>query len=146
AMVLFLTEDLNSHQSVNPSKGDTDERNYSPFVDRDHNHRSYFVVSQIAIAEEWNLEEKPWEKFGVDLGVFLAGFDSSFRLGTGIGVDIDVEQALEYTPWKHVGIGLGFDTFGLRLEADGEDWPGIDLKGNVDFNYAGLQLYLRLFD
>ena len=265
------------------------------------------LVSQIAIAEEWNLEEKPWEKFGVDLGVFLAGLDSNIRLGSGIGVDIDVEKALdldstntvfragalwrftnnrrhrldltwfsfrrngnrrivenitiedddgntitietgttietffnldiyqlaysysffqderidlaagigvyvmpidfgikvsglldeegsekftaplpvfglrmdvaltpkwfirtgaqvfyleydnftgsilefrtalEYTPWKHVGIGLGFDTFGLRLEADGEDWPGIDLKGNVDFNYAGLQLYLRLF-
>lgn len=266
-----------------------------------------FLVSQAAIAEEWNLEEKPWEKFGVEFGVFLASLDSNIRLGTGIGVDIDVEQALdldstntvfragalwrftnnrrhnldltwfsfkrdgnrrileditiedddgnkitiesgttietffnvdiyqldysysffqderidlaagigvyimpidfgikvsgllneegsekftaplpvfglrmdvaltpkwiiragaqvfyleydnftgsiiefrtalEYNPWKHVGIGLGFDTFGLRLEADGEDWPGIDLKGNVDFNYAGLQLYLRLF-
>jgi hypothetical protein len=266
-----------------------------------------FLVSQAAIAEELNLEEKPWEKFGVDLGVFLAGLDSNIRLGTGIGVDIDVEQlldldstntvfragalwrftnnrrhrldltwfsfrrdgnrrileditiedddgntitietgttietffnldiykldysysffqderidlaagigvyvmpidfgikvsglldeegsekftaplpvfglrmdvaltpkwfirsgaqvfyleydnfagsilefrtALEYNPWKHVGIGVGFDTFGLRLEADGEEWPGIDLKGNVEFNYAGVQLYLRLF-
>ncbi len=265
------------------------------------------LVSQAAIAEEWNLEEKPWEKFGVDLGVFLAGLDSNIRLGSGIGVDIDVEKALdldstntvfragalwrftnnrrhrldltwfsfrrdgnrriieditiedddgntitiesgttietffnldiyqlaysysffqderidlavgigvyvmpidfgikvsglldeegsekftaplpvfglrmdvaltpkwfirsgaqvfyleydnftgsilefrtalEYNPWKHVGIGVGFDTFGFRLEADGEDWPGIDLKGNVEFNYAGVQLYLRLF-
>ena len=265
------------------------------------------LLSQAAIAEEWNLEEKPWEKFGVDLGVFLAGLDSSIRIGSGIGVDIDVEKALdldstntvfrtgalwrftsnrrhrldliwfsfrrdgdrqiledipiedddgntiiietgttietffnldiyqlaysysffqderidlavgigfyvmpmdfgikvsglldedesetftaplpvfglrmdvaltpkwfirtgaqvfyleydnfsgsilefrtalEYNPWKHVGIGLGFDTFNLRLEADGEDWPGIDLKGNVEFNYAGLQLYLRFF-
>jgi hypothetical protein len=51
--------------------------------------------SQAAIAEEGHLEEKPWEKFGVDLGVFLAGLDSSIRLGTGIGVDIDVEQALD---------------------------------------------------
>jgi hypothetical protein len=266
-----------------------------------------YLLSQAAIAEELNLEEKPWEKFGVDLGVFLAGLDSNIRLGTGIGVDIDVEQlldldstntvfragalwrftnnrrhrldltwfsfrrdgnrrileditiedddgntitietgttietffnldiykldysysffqderidlaagigvyvmpidfgikvrglleeegsekftaplpvfglrmdvaltpkwfirsgaqvfyleydnftgsilefrtALEYNPWKHVGIGVGFDTFGLRLEADGEEWPGIDLKGNVEFNYAGVQLYLRLF-
>jgi len=265
------------------------------------------LACQAAIAEEWNPEEKPWEKFGVSLGVFLAGLDSNIRLGTGIGVDIDVEElldldstntvfrtgalwrftdnrrhrldltwfafrrdgdrrileditiednngnmitiesgttvetffdldiyqlaysysffqdervdlaagigvyvmpidlgikvsglldvegserftaplpvfglrmdvaltpkwfirsgaqvfyleydnftgsilefrtALEYNPWKHVGIGVGFDTFGLRLEADGEDWPGIDLKGNVEFNYAGLQLYLRVF-
>ena len=41
--------------------------------------------------------------------------------------------------------GMGFDTFGLRLEADVEDWPRIDLKGNVDFNYADVQLYLSLF-
>jgi hypothetical protein len=52
------------------------------------------LVSQAAIAEEWNLEEKPWEKFGFDLGVFLAGLDSSIRIGSGIGVDIDVEEAL----------------------------------------------------
>jgi hypothetical protein len=32
------------------------------------------LVSQAAIAEEWNLEEKPWEKFGfATVGVFLAG-------------------------------------------------------------------------
>jgi hypothetical protein len=265
------------------------------------------LLSQAAIAEEWNKEAKPWEKFGANVGVFMASIDSTIRLGSGIGVDIDVEKALdldstnsvfradalwrftdnrrhrldliwfafrrdgnrqiledikiedddgnvitiptgttvdtffdldiyqlnysysffqderidlaagiglyvmpidfgirisgladedesenftaplpvfnlsmdvaltpkwfirtgaqvfyleydnftgsimefrtalEYNPWNHVGIGLGFDTFGFRLEADGEDWPGIDLKGNVEFNYAGLQLYLRVF-
>jgi hypothetical protein len=61
------------------------------------------------------------------------------------GSILEFRTALEYNPWKHVGIGVGFDTFGFRLEADGEDWPGIDLKGNVEFNYAGLQLYLRMF-
>lgn len=29
--------------------------------------------------------------------------------------------------------------------AEGEDYPGIDLNGKVNFNYAGLQLYLRFF-
>jgi hypothetical protein len=33
------------------------------------------LVSQIAIAEEWNLEEKPWEKFGVDLDVVRGRID-----------------------------------------------------------------------
>lgn len=265
------------------------------------------LAPQAAIAEERNLEEKPWEKFGANVGVFLAAVDSNIRIGSGIGIDIDVEEALdlestntvfradafwrftenrrhrldliwfafrrdgnrrilddipiedddgnvitiptgttvdtffdldvyqlnysysffqderidlaaglgvyvmpinfgirvsglvdeageekftaplpvfnlrmdialtpkwfvrtgaqvfylayedfsgsilefrtalEYNPWKHVGIGVGFDTFGFRLEADGEDWPGVDLKGNVEFNYAGLQLYLRVF-
>ena len=61
------------------------------------------------------------------------------------GSVIEFRAAVEYNPWKHVGIGLGFDTLGIQLEADGEDWPGIDFEGNVDFKYTGLQLYLRWF-
>jgi hypothetical protein len=61
------------------------------------------------------------------------------------GSVLEFRSALEYYPWQHVGIGLGFDTFGLRLQADEEDWPGVDLNGKVSFNYAGVQLYLRYF-
>lgn len=61
------------------------------------------------------------------------------------GSVLEFRAAVEYKPWQHVGIGMGFDTFGVQLEADGEDWPGADFKGNVDFNYTGLQLYLRVF-
>ena len=59
-------------------------------------------------SEEWQLEERPWEKFGANLGVFISAVDSSFRIGTGVGLDND-------------------------------------LKGNVGFDYTGLQLYLRIF-
>jgi hypothetical protein len=52
---------------------------------------------------------------------------------------------VEYNPWRHVGIGLGFDALSMNLEAAGEDWPGIDLNGEVDFTYTGLQLYARVF-
>lgn len=265
------------------------------------------LTAQTGLAEEWDLNEKPWEKFGANFGVFLSSLDSSFRIGSGIGLDIDVEQllglettntvfrtdamwrftnnrrhrldftwfnlsrdgdrqifeditiededgnkitipagtsvegffdldiyeiaysysfiqddrldlaagvglyvmpidfgikasgliqdegearftaplpvlglrmdvaitpqwfirsgaqvfyieyenftgsllefrsALEYNPWRHVGLGLGFDVLSIKLEADGDDWPGIDFKGEVDFYYAGLQLYLRVF-
>lgn len=58
---------------------------------------------------------------------------------------LEFRAAVEYNPWKHVGIGLGFDTLAVHLEADGEDWPGVDFKGTVDFKYTGLQLYLRYF-
>jgi hypothetical protein len=47
--------------------------------------------------------------------------------------------AVEYNPWKHVGMGLGFDLLGVRVEAEGEDWPGIDLNGKVEFIYTGFQ-------
>ena len=58
---------------------------------------------------------------------------------------MDIRTAVEYNPWQHVGFGLGFDSMAIRLEADGEDWPGADFQGKVNFNYIGLQLYLRLF-
>jgi hypothetical protein len=54
--------------------------------------------------------------------------------------------AVEYNPWKHVGLGLGFDSLSAMVEVkDDTDWPGVDFKGEVDFNYTGLQAYVRLF-
>ena len=62
------------------------------------------------------------------------------------GSILKFQTAVEYNPWKHVGIGLGFDSLNVSVEADGStDWPGIDLNGKVDFKYTGLQLYLRVF-
>lgn len=58
---------------------------------------------------------------------------------------IYAKSAIEYNAWKHFGIGLGYESFRARLEADGEDYPNIDFTGEVDFNYLGLQLYLRYF-
>jgi len=102
------------------------------------------------------LDEEGSEKFTAPLPVFGLSMDVALtpkwfiRSGAQVfylqydnftGSILEFRTALEYNPWKHVGIGVGFDTFGLRLEADGEDWPGIDLKGNVEFNYAGVQLY-----
>jgi len=267
-----------------------------------------FLLPQVAWAEEWDLEKKPWEKFGANLGVFISSLDSGFRIGSGIGLDVDVEEllglettnsafradilwrfsknrrhrldlswfafrrngdrtigqditfedpdtgeeitieagtkvhgffnfdifqaaysysffqddridlavlvglhvipidlgisaagllngeanatftaplptlglrmdialtpkwfirsktelfymdyqnfngrllkvtgALEYTPWKHLGCGLGFDSLMVNMDAKDESWPGIDLMGSVKFNCTGLQLYLRYF-
>lgn len=52
--------------------------------------------------------------------------------------------AIEYIPWKHLGFGLGFNTFDLSIEADGEDYPGIDFKGELGFRYTGLLLYAKM--
>mgnify|MGYP001064172963 CR=1 FL=1 len=61
------------------------------------------------------------------------------------GSILEFRAAVEYNPWKHLGIGLGFDALGVKVEAEDEDYPGIDFRGNVQFNYTGLQLYLRYF-
>ena len=51
--------------------------------------------------------------------------------------------SLEYRPWKYVGFGLGVDYLNVHVEAKGEDYPGIDFVGSVDFEYFGARLYLK---
>lgn len=55
------------------------------------------------------------------------------------------KAACEYKAWKHVGIGIGMDMFNLKIEAEGEDYPGIDLFGQIQFRYIGAQLYAKVF-
>ena len=52
---------------------------------------------------------------------------------------------LEYNAWKHIGLGIGYDAFRLRIEAKGEDYPEIDLKGSVEFEYAGILVYGKVY-
>jgi hypothetical protein len=61
------------------------------------------------------------------------------------GALIDTNVALDYNPWKNFGVGLGFDSFRANLEADGEDFPGVDFRGAFKLQYYGLQLYARYF-
>ena len=53
--------------------------------------------------------------------------------------------AVEYKPWKHFGFGAGYNFFGLRIKADGEDYPNIKLTGKIEFSYSGLLLYGKVF-
>ena len=56
---------------------------------------------------------------------------------------LDVNLALEYRPWKHVGFGVGYN--GMSVHAEGEsgnsDYPGADFVGSVDVRFSGLMLY-----
>lgn len=49
--------------------------------------------------------------------------------------------AIEYLPVKHVGLGIGVDNMRFAFEGTGKDYPNVDLSGNVNFEYTGLQLY-----
>jgi hypothetical protein len=58
----------------------------------------------------------------------------------------DVQIALEYLPWKNFGFGLGLDSLHIQVEGNGEsDVPGVDSKGNIDFDTTGIHLYLKAF-
>jgi hypothetical protein len=52
------------------------------------------VFSQANAAQEKSVGDSPWETFGVNLGVFVSSTDTSFRIGSGIGLSIDAEQVL----------------------------------------------------
>ncbi len=59
------------------------------------------------------------------------------------GSIVNAQAALEYSNWKSWGIGAGIDGLMLKVEADGEDYPGIDFVGNIKFSYFGAQLYAK---
>lgn len=45
--------------------------------------------------EEMKAPAQPWEKWSVSLGGFYSNTDTSVRLGAGLGVDLDLEKALD---------------------------------------------------
>ena len=76
-----------------------------------------------------------------------AGIDAMYlRIGDFRGSLLDVNVALEYRPWKHVGFGLGYNAMTVDVEAQGNnsDYPGVDFVGSVGVRFNGLMLYGKL--
>jgi hypothetical protein len=59
---------------------------------------------------------------------------------------LDVNLALEYRPWKHVGFGVGYN--GMSSSHGSKErqsnYPGADFVGSVDVRFSGLMLYGKL--
>lgn len=49
----------------------------------------------IGWGEELKAPAQPWEKWNVSLGGFYSNTDTSVRVGAGLGVDLDMEKALD---------------------------------------------------
>jgi hypothetical protein len=61
------------------------------------------------------------------------------------GAIVDFNLALEYRPWKHLGIGVGYNYFYGGLEGqDSSDYPGVDFVGSVTIRYSGLLIYTKV--
>jgi hypothetical protein len=53
-------------------------------------------LSPFAFADEAQQEEKPWTRFGLNLGGTFNGYDSNVRLGVkGLGLSVDAEELLD---------------------------------------------------
>ncbi len=68
-----------------------------------------------------------------------------FEINDFIGTLTSANVALEYNAWKHLGLGIGYDIFRFRIESQGEDYPGIDFTGKIEFGYSGLLLYGKIY-
>jgi len=89
------------------------------------------VGLDLMLAPKWMIHQE-MEFFYLELNDFKGGIFSA-------------TLALEYLPWKHVGFGLGIDGKRVQVESNGADYPGIDFKGTVEFSYAGVLLYMKIF-
>jgi hypothetical protein len=76
-----------------------------------------------------------------------AGVDAMYlELSDFKGTLLDVNIGLEYRPWKHFGLGLGYNSLSVDVEANSKnsDYPGVDFVGEVGVRYSGLLLYGKL--
>lgn len=57
----------------------------------------------------------------------------------------DLNLWLEYNPFKHLGFGLGYNTFQLNFNSIQNAENNRDFKGSVETGYSGLLFYGRYF-
>lgn len=55
----------------------------------------FFIMSTNNLCAADNEQDTPWETYGMSAGLFLSNINTSFRLGSGIGVDVDAEKLLD---------------------------------------------------
>lgn len=63
-----------------------------------------------------------------------AGLDAMYlEISDFKGSLLDVNVNLEYRPWKHVGLGVGYNGFTVDVEGRSDsDYPGIDFASDVE--------------
>jgi len=51
----------------------------------------------------------------------------------------------EYKFSDHFGLGLSVQHFDIRVEASGNDFPGVDFIGRIGYTFQGLMAYIKLY-
>ena len=65
------------------------------------------------------------------------------KKGTFKGSLTELNMSLEYNAFKHVGFGLGINSFNLNFENKNQDYPNIDFKGQFGYKLSGVLLYVK---
>jgi hypothetical protein len=96
------------------------------------------LLPTLALRSEFLLLPKLYLMASVDgMYVELSDFKGSV---------VDLNLGLEYRPWKHLGMGVGYNFMGVHAETTSEnsDYPGASFVGAVDVNFNGLLFYGKI--
>jgi hypothetical protein len=89
------------------------------------------VRADFAITPKWFLRSS-FDLFYLELFDFKGGI-------------ADSKVAIEYNPFKHVGFGLSFNSFKLKVEAEESVYPGVDFLGSFEYDSLGVMAYLNFY-
>ncbi|PWU19027.1 MAG: hypothetical protein C5B50_07530 [Verrucomicrobia bacterium] len=73
-----------------------------------------------------------------------AGIDAMYlEVSDFRGSLVDLNLGVEYRPWKHFGLGLGYGYTGVNVEGEStkSDYPGVNFVGSADVHFSGLLFY-----
>ena len=56
----------------------------------------------------------------------------------------DINLKVEYNPWKHVGFGLGYNSYQLALRIPKDSNTSLDFVGDIQSGYTGILFYGKL--
>ncbi|MFC1858601.1 hypothetical protein ACFL9U_11355 [Thermodesulfobacteriota bacterium] len=84
-----------------------------------------------AITPKWFLRSNI-DLFYIEIGDFKGSIHSG-------------KLALEYNAFKNVGFGLSAESFRVKVEAEGGDYPGVDFNGSLEYQNLGLMAYVKFY-
>ena len=59
------------------------------------------------------------------------------------GLMTDVGMSVEWAIFDHVAIGVGYNAVRMRLRMEDDQFPAVAFRGQFDFEFAGVRLYLN---
>ena len=84
--------------------------------------------SSVAICEDKTGNNSPWEKYSLSLGAFVSGTDTNLRVGSGVGISLDMEKILD------------FDSTSTVFRVDGSWRFTKNLKHRLDLSWFSYNL------
>lgn len=57
----------------------------------------------------------------------------------------NIKVKLEYDAFKNVGFGLSAESFRVQVESEGDDYPGVELFGRLEYQNFRILAYIKFY-